>query len=78
MSNIFKLKTSSHFGYQLREERKRQKLSQVDIAKRIGCTADNICHFEKGDNTYGKGSIQTVFKYAKALGYNEIIFILND
>lgn len=76
MGEILILTTDRHFGEQLKEERKRQKLTQVAVAKLIGCTSDNICHFEKGDNTFGKGSIQTVFKYAKALGYDEVNFKL--
>lgn len=76
MKRILSLNTEKHFGMQLKEERKRQKLTQVKLAEIIGCTSDNICHFEKGDNTYGKGSIQTVFKYVKALGYDEVNFKL--
>lgn len=70
--SILKLTAATHFGEQLRAERKRQKITQIALAEKMGCTSDNICHFEKGDNTYGKGSIQTVFKYAKALGYSSI------
>lgn len=70
------LKTDTHFGAQLRRHRKAAKISQVTLAKAMGCTSDNICHFEKGDNTYGNGSIQTVFKYAKALGYKSVTFKL--
>lgn len=70
------LTNNKHFGVQLRNERKKRGLTQIEIAEKIGCTSDNICHFEKGDNTYGNGSIQTVFKYAKALGYKEVNFKL--
>ena len=70
------LNTSKHFGEQLRRHRKAAKISQVALAKVMGGTSDNICHFEKGDNTYGNGSIQTVFKYAKALGYKSVTFKL--
>lgn len=70
------LKTSEHFGKQLRTYRKAAKISQVALAKGMGCTSDNICHFEKGDNTFGNGSIQSVFKYAKALGYKSVTFKL--
>lgn len=73
---ILSLTTDKHFGCQLREERERQGLTQVEIAKRIGCRSDNISHFENGDNTFGNGSIKTVFKYSKALGYNEVNFKL--
>lgn len=76
MARILSLTTDTHFGGQLREERKRQTLTQVEIAKRIGCTSYNISHFEKGDNTFGKGSLQTVFKYVRALGYEEVNFKL--
>jgi transcriptional regulator with XRE-family HTH domain len=76
MGLIISLTTDKHFGEQLRSERKRLKLSQIELGKRMGCTGDNICHFEKGDNTFGNGSIQTVFKYAKALGYDEVNFKL--
>lgn len=70
------LTLTKHFGEQLRRHRKEAKISQVALAKAMGCTPDNICHFEKGDNTYGNGSIQTVFKYAKALGYKSVTFKL--
>lgn len=70
------LSTSEHFGKQLRAYRKSAKLSQVTLAKGMGCTSDNICHFEKGDNTHGNGSIQTVFKYVRALGYKSVTFKL--
>lgn len=76
MSRILSLTCQSHFGEQLRYERIRQKLTQLDIANIIGCRSDNISHFEKGDKTYGNGSIQTVFKYVKALGYDEVNFKL--
>lgn len=76
MARILSLTTNRHFGEQLREERKRLKIKQFEIEKRIGCSAGNICHFEKGDNTFGKGSLQTVFKYVKALGYDEVNFKL--
>lgn len=70
------LYTDSHFGQQLREIRKGKKITQVTLSKMIGCTSDNICHFEKGDSTFGNGSIQTVFKYVKALGYSSVTFKL--
>lgn len=70
------LKTSLHFGEQLRTIRKKKKLSQVTVAVRMGCHSSNICHFEKGDETFGYGSISTVFKYAKALGYKSVLFKL--
>jgi transcriptional regulator with XRE-family HTH domain len=74
--NAIVLNTNSHFGAQLRELRKQMNLTQVNIAERIGCRSDNISHFEKGDNTFGRGSIQTVFKYAKALGAKQVTFNL--
>jgi len=70
------LDTQQHFGKQLRIVRKAKKVSQVNLAKIMGCTSDNICHFEKGDNTHGNGSIQTVFKYARALGVDYVTFKL--
>lgn len=70
------LNTNSHFGQQLRDIRINKKISQLDIANKIGCTPANITHFEKGDNTFGNGSIRTVFKYARALGYKSVKFIL--
>lgn len=76
MSRILSLTCQRHFGEQLRHERIRQELTQLDIAKSIGCRSDNISHFEKGDKTYGNGSIQSVFKYAKALGYDDVNFKL--
>ena len=76
MSRILSITCQSHFGEQLMYERIRQKLTQLDIANIIGCRSDNISHFEKGDKTYGNGSIQTVFKYVKALGYDEVNFKL--
>lgn len=74
MSRTLNLTTATHFGAQLREERKRQELTQIEIAERIGCSSYNISHFEKGDGTFGKGSITSVFKYAKALGYDYVTF----
>lgn len=68
------LNANEHFGKQLREFRIAKGLTQVTLAKKMGCRSDNISHFEKGDNTFGKGSLQTVFKYAKALGYTQINF----
>ncbi len=76
MARILSLNSDIHFGMQLRAERKRQRLTQLQIEKIIGTTTGNICHFEKGDKTFGNGSIQTVFKYAKALGYDEVNFKL--
>jgi len=73
---VLNLTTEYHFGKQLREERLRRKLKQTEVAKKMGCTSDNIGHFEKGDNTFENGSIQTVFKYARALDYNEVNFKL--
>ena len=70
------LKTNSHFGEQLKRIREQKKLTQVQLSKIMGCTSDNICHFEKGNNTFGNGSIQTVFKYAKALGFKQVTFKL--
>lgn len=70
------LSVESHFGKQLKPFRVNKGLRQVDLAKLIGCTSDNICHFEKGDATFGNGSLTTVFKYAKALGFSEIKFKL--
>ncbi len=68
--------TNEHFGIQLKRERKNKKLKQIEVASIIGCKSSNICHFEKGDNTFGNGNIQTVFNYARALGYNEVTFKL--
>jgi len=70
------LNTKEHFGKQLRKHRKIKGLSQVELAKIMNCHSSNISHFENGDNTFGKGSIQTVFKYAKSLGYINISFNL--
>ena len=70
------LDTNKHFGAQLRDDRLSQKIKQIEIEKRTGTTSGNINHFEKGHNTFGNGSIQTVFKYARALGYDEVIFKL--
>lgn len=70
------LTTDRHFGQQLREYRIKKGISQVELARRIGCLSSNISHFEKGDNTYGNGSIQTVFQYARALGYRTVKFQL--
>jgi ribosome-binding protein aMBF1 (putative translation factor) len=73
---VLTLNTDEHFGEQLRRERERLGLKGIDIAERTNTSSGNVSHFEKGDNTYGNGSIQTVFKYAKALGYKEVKFTL--
>jgi transcriptional regulator with XRE-family HTH domain len=70
------LNTEEHFGKQLRKYRKLKGLSQVQLAKIMNCHNSNISHFEKGDNTFGKGSLETVFKYARALDYDSIDFKL--
>jgi transcriptional regulator with XRE-family HTH domain len=70
------LYTDRHFGAQLKAVRKENKLRQIQIAEKMGCHPTNVMHFEKGDNTFGNGSLTTVFKYARALGYNEVKFIL--
>jgi DNA-binding XRE family transcriptional regulator len=70
------LNTDSHFGKQLRAIRKNKKIKQIELAKKMGCHSTNVMHFEKGDNTFGNGSLTTVFKYARALGFNEIKFKL--
>lgn len=70
------LNTDSHFGAQLKKHRIAKNIKQVTLAKKMGCTGDNIGHFEKGDNTFGNGSLTTVFKYARALGFTEIKFKL--
>lgn len=69
---ILYLNTSEHFGKQLRKYRKLKRLSQVQLAKIMDCHSSNISHFEKGDNTFGKGSLETVFKYARALHYKKV------
>jgi transcriptional regulator with XRE-family HTH domain len=70
------LNTDSHFGKQLRSIRIIKKIKQTELAKRMRCHSTNVMHFEKGDNTFGNGSLTTVFKYARALGFNEIKFKL--
>lgn len=70
------LNTRSHFGEQLKEIRKRKNISQLKLAAKMGCDSSNISHFEKGNETFGNGSIQTVFKYARALGFKKVTFKL--
>jgi transcriptional regulator with XRE-family HTH domain len=70
------LNTKEHFGKQLRLIRKLKGISQTKLAKKINCHSSNISHFEKGDNTFGNGSLETVFKYARALNYKYINFKL--
>lgn len=68
------LSTDSHFGRQLKEVRLSKGIRLTTLSKSMGCVPSNIGHFEKGDNTFGNGSLTTVFKYAKALGFTEIKF----
>lgn len=70
------LKTNSHFGDQLRAIRRKAGINQLQLAEKMGCDSTNISHFEKGDKTFGNGSISSVFKYAKALGYKNVNFKL--
>lgn len=66
------LNRQTHFGEQLRKYRTRKGITQLQLAKLMNCHNSNISHFEKGDNTFGNGSLDTVFKYSQALGFDKI------
>jgi len=75
---IFEVRADGHFGVQLGNIRKTMhpKVSQTELAKRIGTSSSNLSHFERGDNTRGNGSIDTALRHAKGLGAVELRFIL--
>lgn len=56
------------YGPQLRQYRELLDMTQTELSGRTGISNSNLCHFEKGDNTRGSGSMTTAIEYAKGLG----------
>jgi DNA-binding XRE family transcriptional regulator len=52
-------------GLQLAEQRKRQGLTQAEVAKRIGTSAPQLCRTERRPE---RANMTTLRKYADALG----------
>ncbi|MGH7594706.1 MAG: helix-turn-helix domain-containing protein [bacterium] len=52
-------------GYQIRQERKRRKLSQKDLAKMTGLTAQQISQMETAEEAF---SLAILLQVASALG----------
>ena len=74
--SMIKLNARVHFGKQLRQERTRRGMTKGELAKNTGILQSSLCHFEKGDNTRGNGSIDTAIAYARGLGATELNFLL--
>jgi DNA-binding XRE family transcriptional regulator len=53
-------------GYALAEVRKAQRVTQRELAQRIGVSQNRISKIEKGQ--FDKTQVETVRKYVKALG----------
>jgi len=53
-------------GYQLRELRQANKVTQRELARRIGVSQNRISKIEKGQ--FDKTQLETVRKYVRALG----------
>jgi DNA-binding XRE family transcriptional regulator len=54
-----------HLGLQLAEQRKRQGLTQSEVARRIGTSAPQLCRTERRPE---RANMSTLLKYADALG----------
>ena len=52
-------------AYRINHLRRRQKISQADLAKKVGTTQSNIARIESGNENV---TIQTLDKIANALG----------
>jgi transcriptional regulator with XRE-family HTH domain len=52
------------FAKRLKESRLERKITQKQLAKRIGLLESNICHFEKGDRV---PNLRNLYKLCAAL-----------
>lgn len=59
------------FGANLRHQRKAKKLTQADLAERVGVSAEMISKIERG---IAAPSFNTVEKLASELGVPEVVF----
>jgi len=58
-------RTSIHIGRQLQQARRRQNLTQADVAKLAGTTVNHYAKIERGEVV---PSLKTLAKIVKALG----------
>lgn len=69
------LSQKSNVGRELRQIRQDKFLRQTDVARRVKCSSSNICQFEIKKKKGNRGTnMKMVLKYAKALGFKEIVF----